>query len=112
MIAQPFGRGNASLGRIRAGMGVVDAADAPIGTVRRVHQGGRGLPEATLARDPVLDDLPDGPEALRERLVASGFVVIAAGDGRADRLAPAEQVAEVGDDHIRLAVGWDTLPHA
>jgi hypothetical protein len=107
MVAQPFGEGNALLMRIREGMAVVDAAGDHVGVVRRVSLGVEDLHEATLLDDPALDAVP---EALRARLALSGYVAIAGWADRPGRYALGEQVAEVAADHVRLAVGRDTLP--
>lgn len=110
MVAQPFGEGNALLGRISVGMLVIDAAGDPVGTVRRVYLGAADLNEATLVDDPALNAVPDAvPDALLARLAVSGYVEIDVGTDRPDRYALGEQVAELAGDTVRLAVGRDTL---
>lgn len=109
MIAQPFGQGNELLALIREGMEVVDAADERVGTVRRVYRGGSDPSAATVAGGAALDDLPDEPVGLRDRLATSGFVEIDTGPLGTDRYATGEQVAALEDGGVRLAVGRDTL---
>lgn len=110
MVAQPFGQGNELLARIRAGMVVIDAAGERVGTVQRVYLGAADLHEATLVEDPALAAVPDAvPDALLARLAVSGYVEIATGTAHDDRYALGEQVAELGGDMVRLAVGRDTL---
>jgi hypothetical protein len=106
MIAQPFGTEQGPLAQVREGMDVVDAAGEKLGTVRQVYFGGEDLSEATVTGDSVLNDVPAG---LRGRLAAAGFVEIATGFLQANRYATGEQVAAVGADGVRLAVGKDEL---
>lgn len=106
MSAQPFGQPNEALVQVREGMAVVDADGEPLGTVRQVYLGGEDLSETAVAEDSVLNDVPD---RLRARLAASGFIEIGAGLLRANRYATGAQVAAVGADGVRLAVGKDEL---
>ncbi|HVG49244.1 MAG TPA: hypothetical protein VM899_14045 [Rubellimicrobium sp.] len=106
MVAQPFGRGNPLLARISAGMPVVDATGAPVGTARRVYLGGEDLAGALVPADSPLADVP---AALFDHLAKSGFVEIATGPAAADLYAAGEQIAALEDGGVRLSVGQGTL---
>jgi hypothetical protein len=108
MVAQHSGRATNSW-LIREGMEVVDAADERVGTVRRVYRGGSDPSAATVAGGAALDDLPDEPVGLRDRLATSGFVEIDTARSRMIATPWASRWPRWRTAGVRLAVGRDTL---
>ncbi|WDZ86263.1 hypothetical protein [Micromonospora cathayae] len=102
------------IARITTGMTVVDATGAPVGTVDMVQ---RGDPNAVTVQAPTtadpgssLDELiesaaveePDVPADLAARLLRTGYLKVSAPDGAV--YAPADQIATVTDQQVRLSV--------
>lgn len=116
---------NELLGRIREGMGVVDANGDDIGKVDEIRMGD---PEAATVGGDELDrqntivddaaaafgaheDGPDVPEPFRSELMREGYVKI---DGKGwidtDRYLRSADIADVVDDTVRLRVAKEALP--
>jgi hypothetical protein len=111
---------------IREGMKVVDAAGEDVGKVKDIAMGD---PEAVTtegqemrpAEGGIVGDFaravtdsagePDVPEPFRSQLIRTGYIKVdAKGWFRKDRYVPAEFVAAVEGDVVRLSVTRDDLP--
>ncbi len=130
--SEPFGRfkQHGPLTLIEEGMRVYDYAGEEIGTVERVYMGAAnkdadpGQAAATVSPASETDGgliediaqafLPQDtvPEALRQRLLRSGFIRIDGGLFSGDRYAAPDQIAGVTEDGVRLGVLRDDLPKA
>lgn len=107
MVAQPFDRRADLLARVQEGMAVYDRDHHKVGTVKDCYLGGEDLSEAVLAPDSALAGVP---QALRNRLAASGFVEIATVLLSAHRYAAGHQLAAVDAEGVHLNVSGDELP--
>jgi hypothetical protein len=107
---------------VREGMRVIDAAGDEIGEVALVKMGdpdtitvGADAPrDGGLFQDFAevfgYEQEPDLPPALRERYLRRGFIKVeGAGLFGADRYVPADQIASVSTDAVRLRVAADRL---
>lgn len=108
---------------IHEGMRVVDVAGTDMGTISTVKlpSDGQATPEGSEMRPRGMVARlfssgpagPDLPEALRDRLMLSGYIEV---DGPglidADRYVPADQIAGVSDDVVRLSVRHDATLEA
>ncbi|WP_422771072.1 hypothetical protein ACN28C_31250 [Plantactinospora sp. WMMC1484] len=106
------------IGKVRAGMRVVDAEGEMVGTVTQVTVGDRpagggirpdreadGWAAGVLGRD-----APDLEHRQAERLMAGGYLrVIGTGVHGVDRYVAADQISEVDDPTVFLRVGRDQL---
>ncbi|MFS8477413.1 MAG: hypothetical protein FWJ93_00280 [Micromonosporaceae bacterium] len=116
----PLGRGRHPLTAVVSGMRVVDSAGEDIGRVDYVKMGdpqavtiqGQQTGPDTLVEqlaEAVAGPEPDLPPSVAARLLRIGFFKIdSPGVGR-DRYAAADEIADVTDDSVLLAVTGDRL---
>ncbi len=86
--------------RVRTGMKVLDADGEMVG---RVHDMAMGEPDAVVPDADLAEASPVPPEH-RSRLLRTGYIEVTPGLFKHNRFAAADEIAEVDDDGVHLAI--------